>query len=563
MGHVRALPPERPGRPPCGAVGFGPRLSARSGPRDGRAEQDSPGRGAARRPPADGRASCWSWPRTAKRPQKENRKPAGVRTRRPGGHAAPPSASRSPTANRPPSSGSSSEKPSLRFDDVAGLDDVKEDIRLKMIYPFQHPELAEKFGIRPGGGVLLYGPPGTGKTMLAKATAGEIDATFFRISPADVLSKWVGEAEQNIKKLFDAAAAEPRSIIFIDEIEALVPARRDEGSSVMQRVVPQILQGMEGFDKKAGRPILLMGATNVPWQLDPADAPAGPIRREGLHPAARPARPAEDARHLPGQAPGRRRRRSGRPGRRDSTATAAPTSNTSATVPRRSRFCRASRPARKGRSPRDHDRRVERNTPPSVTPEVLNRFEAWTRAGGDQLTAANPAAREVEILQILAVDSVRVHFDRRLSVRPLPATRGRLAGDRLRRKNRRAQRAVCCSGERWAAQPPSMAWGLGGGRRPARPSWREKPSQMWLACCSAGPAPAARGQRDALLVRGGGPCDPLTAWPGRPAPLRPGLRRLLDRTRDGGGGGAGRPQRLLAARRDRAADAPTLARRMG
>ena len=163
------------------------------------------------------------------------------------------------------------EKPTLRFDDVAGLDDVKEDIRLKMLYPLEHPELAERFGIRPGGGVLLYGPPGTGKTMLAKATAGEIDATFFRISPADVLSKWVGEAEQNIKKLFDAAASEPRSIIFIDEIEALVPARRDEGSSVMQRVVPQILQGMEGFDSKEGSdPILFMGATNVPWQLDAA-----------------------------------------------------------------------------------------------------------------------------------------------------------------------------------------------------------------------------------------------------------------------------------------------------
>jgi len=162
------------------------------------------------------------------------------------------------------------EKPKLRFDDVAGLEDVKQDIRLKMIYPFEHAELAQKFGIRVGGGVLMYGPPGTGKTMLAQATAGQIDATFFRISPADVLSKWVGEAEQNIKKLFDAAAAEPRSIIFIDEIEALVPARRDEGSSVMQRVVPQILQGVEGFDKKAGRPILLMGATNVPWQLDPA-----------------------------------------------------------------------------------------------------------------------------------------------------------------------------------------------------------------------------------------------------------------------------------------------------
>jgi len=162
------------------------------------------------------------------------------------------------------------EKSGLRFDDVAGLEDVKQDIRLKMIYPFQHADLAQKFGIHPGGGVLLYGPPGTGKTMLAKATAGEIDAAFFRISAADVLSKWVGEAEQNIKKLFDAAAAEPRSIIFIDEIESLVPARRDEGSSVMQRVVPQILQGMEGFDKKDGQPILFMGATNVPWQLDPA-----------------------------------------------------------------------------------------------------------------------------------------------------------------------------------------------------------------------------------------------------------------------------------------------------
>ena len=162
------------------------------------------------------------------------------------------------------------EKPSITFADVAGLDGVKEDIRLKMLYPFRHPELAERFGIRPGGGVLLYGPPGTGKTMLARATAGEIDAAFFTISPADVMSKWVGEAEQNIKALFDAAAAESAAVIFIDEIEALVPARRDEGSSVMQRLVPQILQGMEGFGKKVGSPILFMGATNVPWQLDPA-----------------------------------------------------------------------------------------------------------------------------------------------------------------------------------------------------------------------------------------------------------------------------------------------------
>src|SRR5947207_6186136 len=95
------------------------------------------------------------------------------------------------------------EKPTIRFADVAGLEDVKENIRLKMLYPFEHPELAEKFGISAGGGVLMFGPPDTGKTMLAKATAGEIDAKFFRVSPADLLSKWVDDAELNIKKRFD------------------------------------------------------------------------------------------------------------------------------------------------------------------------------------------------------------------------------------------------------------------------------------------------------------------------------------------------------------------------
>jgi len=162
------------------------------------------------------------------------------------------------------------DKPTIGFDDIAGLDDVKEEIRLKMIYPLSHPELAQRYGIRTGGGVLLYGPPGTGKTMMAKAIAHEIDATFFVISPAQVLSKWVGEAEQNIKKLFDAAKAEPMSVIFIDEIEALVPKRQSDSSTVMQRVVPQILQELEGFDRKSDRCLLFVGATNKPWLLDEA-----------------------------------------------------------------------------------------------------------------------------------------------------------------------------------------------------------------------------------------------------------------------------------------------------
>lgn len=162
------------------------------------------------------------------------------------------------------------DKPTIGFDDIAGLEDVKQEIRLKMIYPFSHPDLARQYGIGVGGGVLLYGPPGTGKTMIAKAIAHEIDATFFLISPAQMMSKWVGEAEQNVRKLFDAAKAEPTSVIFLDETEALIPKRKSDSSTVMQRVVPQLLQELEGFDRKSDRALLFVGATNKPWMLDEA-----------------------------------------------------------------------------------------------------------------------------------------------------------------------------------------------------------------------------------------------------------------------------------------------------
>lgn len=162
------------------------------------------------------------------------------------------------------------EKPTVRFDDIAGLDEVKQEIYLKMIYPFQHADLAQRYGIDVGGGMLMFGPPGTGKTMFAKAIACELDATMFVISPAQIMSKWVGEAEQNVRKLFDAAKAETKAVIFMDEVEALVPRRRTSDSTVMQRVVPQILQELEGFDRTAGRALLFLGATNEPWSLDPA-----------------------------------------------------------------------------------------------------------------------------------------------------------------------------------------------------------------------------------------------------------------------------------------------------
>jgi transitional endoplasmic reticulum ATPase len=162
------------------------------------------------------------------------------------------------------------ERPDVSFDDIAGLEAVKEEIRLKMIWPLRFPAEAKEYRLSVGGGLLLYGPPGTGKTMIAKAIAREIDATFFTVSSADILSKWVGEAEQNVRKLFDAARAEPKAVIFIDEIEALVPRRSSGGSTVMQRVVPQMLQELEGFDRKGDQCLLFVGATNKPWMLDDA-----------------------------------------------------------------------------------------------------------------------------------------------------------------------------------------------------------------------------------------------------------------------------------------------------
>jgi len=161
------------------------------------------------------------------------------------------------------------ERPTVTFDDIAGLEDVKEEVRLKIIHPFRHPELAERYGIRAGGGILLYGPPGTGKTLMARAVAGETECAFFTVKPSEILSKWVGEAEQNMSALFAAARERSPSVIFIDEIEALAPRRAENRSSVMARLVPQILAELEGFSSNRGT-ILFLGATNEPWSLDPA-----------------------------------------------------------------------------------------------------------------------------------------------------------------------------------------------------------------------------------------------------------------------------------------------------
>lgn len=161
------------------------------------------------------------------------------------------------------------EKPKVRFADVAGLVDIKEKIKDLIITPFLYPDKAKKWNVKTGGGLLLYGPPGTGKTLIAKAVAGELNADFFYIRASDIMSKWVGESEKRVAELFKAARACERSVIFIDEIDALLPKRTSAHSTVMQRVVPQFLAEMDGIDSRNDN-ILIIAATNIPWNLDPA-----------------------------------------------------------------------------------------------------------------------------------------------------------------------------------------------------------------------------------------------------------------------------------------------------
>lgn len=162
-----------------------------------------------------------------------------------------------------------SERPKIIFEDVAGLEEVKEKIRDIIITPFLYPEKAKKWKVKTGGGVLLFGPPGTGKTYLAKAVAGELDADFFYVRASDIMSKFVGESEKRVAELFKQARASGKAVVFIDEIDALLPKRSGMKSTVMQRVVPQFLAEMDGIDSRNDN-ILLMAATNIPWNIDPA-----------------------------------------------------------------------------------------------------------------------------------------------------------------------------------------------------------------------------------------------------------------------------------------------------
>lgn len=159
--------------------------------------------------------------------------------------------------------------PNTSFEDIAGLEDVKEAVMYKAIYPHRYPELYEKLRKRSGGGILLYGLPGTGKTLIAEAIAHETGASFFSVKCSDLGSKWFGETEQNIRDVFEAARAAKNAVIFFDEIEAYASNRRE--NSAMERSIPEFLAQMQGVgDSNREERILVIGATNKPWRLDGA-----------------------------------------------------------------------------------------------------------------------------------------------------------------------------------------------------------------------------------------------------------------------------------------------------
>ena len=168
--------------------------------------------------------------------------------------------------------------PAVTYEDVGGMRGVIQKVREMIELPLRHPELFERLGVEPPKGVMLYGSPGTGKTLLAKAVANESGANFISISGPEVMSKWYGQSEENLRKIFDDAEKNAPSIIFIDEVDSIAPKREEVTGEVERRVVSQLLTLMDGL-KKRGK-VIVIAATNRPNAVDPALRRPGRFDRE-------------------------------------------------------------------------------------------------------------------------------------------------------------------------------------------------------------------------------------------------------------------------------------------
>lgn len=161
------------------------------------------------------------------------------------------------------------ERPKITFHEVGGMQDIKEEIKLKIIHPLEHPEIYKAYGKPIGGGILMYGPPGCGKTHLAKATAGEVNANFVNVGINDILDMYMGESERKLHSIFEKARAMKPCVLFFDEVDALGASRTDMKQSSGRKLINQFLAELDGVEY-TNEGVLILAATNAPWHLDSA-----------------------------------------------------------------------------------------------------------------------------------------------------------------------------------------------------------------------------------------------------------------------------------------------------